>query len=260
MKRVTQMITKQGGAVCMLLLMALCAPLLEAQSPDQLFTTANNAYKEKNYEVAIEAYQKLDKQGYHQAAIYYNLGDAYYKTNQIGQAILYFEKAQKLAPADEDIRYNLKLANLKVVDKITPVPQLAIVTGWEHFTHTYSSTGWSYFSVAAVWLALICFTLYLFVDSFRRIGFFTGSFMLLLAFFFFYLSYGQSKAEYDSDQAILTTANAYVKSAPDAGGTDLFIIHEGIKLSVLDKVGEWAKVRLADGKVGWIQHTTYTLI
>ena len=192
--------------------------------------------------------------------MYYNLGDAYYKTNQVGLAILNFEKAQKLAPADEDIRFNLKMANLKTTDRINAVPQLAIVTGWERFVQHYDAKGWSYFSIGSVWLALICFSLYLFVDRLRRAGFYSGAALLILSGFFFYLSHPQSRAEFDSDQAILTAANAYVKSAPDASGTDLFILHEGTKLNVLDQVGEWAKVRLADGKVGWVEHSAYTLI
>ena len=238
----------------------LVSIVLYSQSPTQLFSTANQVYKDKNYEQAITAYQKLLSQGYQTAEIYYNLGNAYYKTNQIGQAILYYEKAQKIAPDDEDIRYNLKLANLKTADRIAPVPQLALVLDWQHFVQAHSSRVWAWVSVAMVWLSLLCFVVYLLVISLRRTGFYTGLFTLTLAGFFAFLAYTQYQAEYNSDQAILTIANAYVKSAPDLSGTDLFIIHEGAKVQLLDRVGDWGKVRLADGKVGWLQHNTYSLI
>lgn len=231
-----------------------------AQSPAQLFDIANNAYKSKNYDLSITAYQQLIDKNYKTPEIYYNLGNSYYKKDQIGLAILYYEKAHKLAPADDDIRYNLKLANLKTVDRLGTVPQLSIIEKWDHFTSSRSSRSWAIISIVFVWLALIGFAVFLFISSYRRTGFYTGLALLFFAAFFAYLSYGQTQAEYGTDQAILTAANAYIKSAPDASGTDLFMIHEGIKLNILDKVGDWSKVRIADGKVGWIQHNTYSVI
>ena len=241
-------------------LFTFCVCFAYAQSPTQLFDIANAAYKNKNYDLSVEAYQKLIGQGYKSAEVYYNLGNSYYKNNQIGLSVLNYEKAHKLAPSDEDIRYNLKLANLKTVDRINPVPLLTVVEKWDHFITSQSSHSWAIVSIAFVWLALISFSIYLFVSSFRRAGFYLGLFLLCSAGFFAWLSYAQTQAEFGANQAILTTANAYVKSAPDASGTDLFMVHEGIKMNILDKVGDWSKVRLADGKVGWIQHSSYTVI
>jgi tetratricopeptide (TPR) repeat protein len=231
-----------------------------AQASDRLYTIGADAYKAKNYPQAIESYQKLISDGYRSAAVYYNLGNAYYKTDQISLAILSYERALRLAPADEDIRYNLKLANLKTVDRITPIPQLYLVTKYQSFASSRSSRTWAIYSVVAVWLALIAFSLYLFIAGIRRVGFFSGSLLLLFALFFSYLSYAQRQAEFGDGQAILITANTYIKSAPDTSGTDLFMIHEGVKLNILDKVGEWSKVRLADGKVGWVEQRTFTVI
>jgi tetratricopeptide (TPR) repeat protein len=231
-----------------------------AQSPVQLFEAANTAYKNKNYDLSIEAYNKLLEQGYKTSEVYYNLGNAYYKKEQIGLAVLNFEKAYKLAPSDEDIRYNLKLANLKTIDRLSPVPQLSIVEKWDHFIASLSSQGWAIVSIVFVWLALMGFAVYLFVTSWRRTGFYTGLVLLVFAAFFGSLSYTQTRSEYGADQAILTSTSTYIKSAPDASGTDLFMVHEGIKMSILDKVGDWTKVRLADGKVGWVQRTNYTVI
>lgn len=231
-----------------------------AQSATQLFEAANTAYKNKNYDLSIEAYNKLIEQGYKTSEVYYNLGNAYYKKEQIGLAVLNFEKAHKLAPSDEDIRYNLKLANLKTVDRLSAVPQLSVVEKWDHFISSQSAQAWAITSIAFVWLALIGFAIYLFSPGWRRTGFYTGLVLLIFALFFGSLSYAQTHSEYGADQAILTATNAYIKSAPDTSGTDLFMVHEGIKMNILDKVGDWSKVRLADGKVGWILHTSYSVI
>lgn len=233
---------------------------LHAESPTGLFTIGTDAYKAKNYQQAIDAYQKLISEGYRSADIYYNLGNAYYKTNQISLAILNYERAHRLAPSDEDIHFNLKLANLKTVDRIIPVPQLSIVSKWQNLITSQCSRTWAVFSLVSVWLALVAFALYLFVGSIRRAGFYSGAVLLFFALFFFYLSYTQNQSEYGAGQAILTAANAYIKSAPDASGTDLFMVHEGVKLNILDRVGEWSKVRLADGKVGWVEQSTFSII
>jgi tetratricopeptide (TPR) repeat protein len=246
-------------------LLVSCCLLLTAyssfgQSPAKLFELANDSYKAKNYKQSIEAYQKLLGDGYRNSSIYYNLGNAYYKTDQTSQAILNYERALKLAPSDEDIRFNLKLANLKTVDKITPVPQLYLVSKWQNFAGSKSSKSWGIYSICAVWLGFMAFAAYLFIDSVRRPSFFTGVTLLFLALFFFSLSYRQHQVEYGANEAILTAADTYIKSAPDASSTDLFMIHEGIKLDLLDKVGDWSKVRLADGKIGWVEQNNYTVI
>ena len=231
-----------------------------AQSPDQLLSTANSMYKDKKYDIAIEAYQKLISQGYKTTEVYYNLANAYYKTDQFSSAILFYERALRLSPSDEDSRFNLKLANQKIIDRITPVQQFFVISGWQKFVTSRSSRSWGVISVILVWLSFIAFALYLFVDSIKRTGFYSGLILLLFSSFFFYLAYSECHIESGTDEAILTATNTYVKSAPDAAGTDLFIIHEGIKMDILDRVGAWSKIRLADGKVGWVEQKNYTVI
>ena len=233
---------------------------VQAQSPEKLYAIGADAYKAKNYQQAIDAYQKLIADGYRSASVYYNLGNAYYKVDNISQAILAYERSLRLNPSDDDTRFNLKLANLKTVDRIIPVPQLYIVAKWNALVSSRSSRSWAIFSVMAMWLALIAFALYLFIGSIRRAGFYTGMALVFFSLFFFYLSYSQNQSESGAGQAILSAPNAYIKSAPDASSTDLFMIHEGTKLNIMDKVGTWSKVRLADGKVGWIEQGTFTVI
>jgi tetratricopeptide (TPR) repeat protein len=246
--------------LCVIICSLFFALPLHAESAGRLYEIGTDAYKAKNYQQAIGAYQKLISDGYRNAAVYYNLGNSFYKTDQISLAILNYERALRLAPSDEDTRFNLKLANLKTVDRISAVPQLYIVSKWQNFVSIQSSKSWAIFSVACVWLALVAFALYLFMSNIRRLGFFSGIVLLFFALLFSCLSYTQSQAESGAGQAILTAANTYIKSAPDTSSTDLFMIHEGIKLNILDRVGNWSKVRLADGKVGWVEHGTFSVI
>jgi tetratricopeptide (TPR) repeat protein len=229
------------------------------QSPQETYKAANAIYKGGNFEQAASAYEKILSQGYRTAEVYYNLGNCYYKLNKIGKAILSFQRAQKLAPNDEDVKHNLKIAQLRSLDRVQPVPQLAITTGWNSFTMSQSARGWGYFAVAFMWLALIVFAIYLLIS---RKGFvmFLGSLLLILSFSSFALGYVQSNEEENSDKAILLVESVNVKSAPDSHGTELFTIHEGIKFELCDRVGNWNKIRLADGKVGWVENGLFEKI
>jgi tetratricopeptide (TPR) repeat protein len=226
--------------------------MVNGQPATELYKQATNQYKAGNFEQAASSYEKILSQGYRTAEVYYNLGNCYYKLNNMGRAILNFERAHKLAPEDEDIIHNLKIAQLRTVDKVQPVPQLAITTAWNNFTTSQSSRGWGYLAVGLMWLSLVAFAIYLLVSR-KGVVMFLGSLFLILSLSSFGLGHLRCNAEENSDQAILLVENVNVKSAPDTNGTDLFTIHEGIKFELCDRVGDWNKIRLADGKVGWIE-------
>ena len=230
-----------------------------SQSPSQIYTSANALYKSNQFEQSAAAYEKILMQGYRTPEVYYNLGNSYFKLHKTGKAILNFERAHKLSPEDEDITHNLKLAQLKAVDKLIPVPQLGIITSWNNLLLSQSSKGWGIFALVFVWLTLLVFAVYLFIAK-KGFVLFLGSLFLLLSVASVSLAFKQSSAEENSDAAILLVENVNVKSAPDANGTDLFAIHEGIKLQILDAVGSWTKIRLADGKVGWIEKNLFEKI
>jgi len=244
--------------VTFLLVLCLTSDVF-AQSPSQIYTSANALYKNNQFEQAASAYEKILMQGYRTPEVYYNLGNSYFKMHNTGKTILNFERAHKLAPEDEDIAHNLKLAQLKAVDKLIPVPQLGIVTSWNNLLTSQSSKGWGIFGLAFVWVALIVFAVYLLIVR-KSLVLFLSLTLLLLSFVSLSLALKQSSAEENSDSAILIVENVNVKSAPDANGTDLFTIHEGLKLELCDQVGNWAKVRLADGKVGWIEKNLFEKI
>ncbi len=227
-----------------------------SQQPSQLYASANALYKNNQFEEAAVAYEKILMQGYRTPEVYYNLGNSYFKLHNTGKSVLNFERAHKLAPEDEDIAHNLKLAQLKAVDKLIPVPQLGIVTSWNNLLTSQSSKGWGIFALAFLWASLVLFVLYYFLLKSKWL-FALCSLLFVFSVASVSLAFKQSQAEENSDTAILLVENVNVKSAPDANGTDLFTIHEGIKFQILDHVGNWNKIRLADGKVGWIEKNLF---
>jgi len=230
-----------------------------SQSPDELYKSAAQLYKTNQFDQAAADYEKILRQGYKTAEVYYNLGNCYYKLNNLNKAIVNYERALKLAPQDEDILHNLAVANTRVVDKIQPVPALAILNVWNNVVSVKSSYGWAWCAVAFIWLALLVFAVYIFIAK-GRFSFSIGVIFLVISMTFIALAARQSDKEQQSDAAILMVSNSFVKSAPDVNGNDLFMLHEGVKFQILDRVGEWSKIRLADGKVGWIERGNYEKI
>lgn len=235
---------------------ALCLFLNTAiASPEILFNQANQLYKDKNYEGAITLYDSIAKSDYVSAELFFNLGNAHFKIGHLAPAILNYERAKKLNPSDEDIDFNLKLANLRVVDRVEPVPELFFVKWTKNLVIGHSSDGWAKLAVILIWVTFVFGALFLFVNRgiIMRIAFFAALLTLLLSLAATGLSYSQYNYQRTSRSAILFSKNAYVKSAPDLQSTDLFILREGIKVTLLETEGEWQKIQLADGKVGWMK-------
>ena len=230
-----------------------------SQPPTELFKSASQLYKSNQFDQAAVAYEKIISQGYKSSDVYYNLGNCYYKLNNLSKTIINYERALKLAPQDEDIQHNLKIANARVVDKIVPVPQLGFIIWWNNLVSLKTSKGWGTLALGLIWTSLIFFALYIFIGV-RNITLTAGCILLFLSLSSFGFALKQSEKEQNPDTAILTIASTYVKSAPDIGGNDLFMLHEGIKFQVLDRVGEWNKIRLADGKVGWVEKGSFEKI
>lgn len=230
-----------------------------AETPQDIYKSAGELYKNKQYDKAAAAYEKIVSSGYKNASVYYNLGNCYYKLNNTGKAILYYERAKQLAPDDEEINHNLKIANFKVADKLQPVPQLGIITWWSSFTNRYTSGGWGLFAVVFLWLALMGIAIYLFIYSGKIASYAVGLFVLL-SLSFMLLAFKQSNIEQNGAEAVLLSAQVDAKSAPDAGSTNMFVIHQGIKFQLMDRVGVWYKIRLSDGKTGWVERNTFEKI
>lgn len=242
----------------LLLLILVIPAALFGTTVEQLFNKANDAYANKKYADAINIYEQVIDSGYVSAELYYNLGSAYYKTDNISFAILNFERADKLSD-DEDIDHNLAVARLKTIDKVTPVEQIFIVDWLDAIRDNQNSAGWSYWTIIFIWIVFAFFALLIFSrsTSIKKISFLGIVTSLMLFSVSFYFAYSTNEREYVKQFAILTSPSAYVKSSPDDKSQDLFILHEGVKLEVLDRVGDWNKIRLDNGEVGWIDKSSF---
>ncbi len=223
------------------------------------FDKAGALYKSGQYKEAAEQYEKMIAQSGADAAVYYNLGNCYFKLSMLGKSILCYERAQRIAPEDEDILHNLKLAQLKTIDRVQSVPQLGLVSAWKKFVTSQSSSGWGIYALAAVWLAILLAGIYLFLMSNKFLK--TIAYTLTLAsFLLLSLAFIRHNGEENSSEGILLAESLNIKSAPDDNAGNIFILHEGVKFQLLDKVATWHKIRLADGKVGWLQQDTFERI
>jgi tetratricopeptide (TPR) repeat protein len=238
------------------LVIFLCSFNAFASEPQADFQKANEYYKKGDYENAIKTYEQLLKEsGNPPAEVYYNLGNCYYKTGNTAKSILNYERAVKLNPDDEDANFNLRIANLKVADRIEALPEIFYMRWMSSIMAWLPLQAWTKIFIACFWLFFASAAWYvLAVSSFaKRMSFaFIFLFMVLsvCTFAFTRQSHVQEKK---NKSAIIISASVYVKSSPDEKGNDLFILHEGTKVNVQDELGEWKKIRIANGTVGWMK-------
>ncbi len=223
---------------------------------------ADSAYMREDYQQAASLYEKLLQQGV-SASIYYNLGNAYYRMENMPKAILNYERALVLSPGDKDIRFNLQMARSKTVDRITPESEMFFVTWYRSVVSQASADGWAVTAVVALVVAIALALLYLFAGRIwlRKVGFF-GSLLLMVLFIAANVFAWQQKQRVVSRSgAIIMSSAATVKSTPSKGGTDLFILHEGTKVTIIDNsMSGWAEVSVADGREGWIEKSAISVI
>lgn len=239
----------------MLIILMLAGSLSYSQEASIQFEQANQFYRAGQYEQAVQMYEQVTKNGFQSSELYYNLGNSYFKVNNIPASILNFERARKISPNDDDIDYNLRLANLRVIDKIEPIPRLFFLNWWNSFVNLFSSDGWSYLGIFSLWgtLGAAASILVLRKYAFQRLLFGLTVLLLIVSALSLTCMFQRNQIETREDFGILFTQAVPVKSAPDNQSTDLFMLHEGVKVEFLDSVGEWRKIRLADGKVGWLR-------
>ncbi|MGC9375592.1 MAG: tetratricopeptide repeat protein [Bacteroidales bacterium] len=242
------------NAIFILLLLTFVSAHAENQHNEWL-DSANQAYTNGDYAQAINQYEMILEHGYESAALYYNLGNAYYKQNIIDQAILNYERALLLKPHDEDIKYNLEMANRLTVDRIEKLPEFFLDVWIKNCMNWFSSNYWAIISISAFVLALIFISIYLYTRKYgvKKFSFWLGLIFILFAIFALISASQQKKKITVKDTAIVMSPSVTVKSSPDVSGTDLFVIHEGTKVWLQDKVGDWKEIKLSDGSKGWLK-------
>jgi len=214
----------------------------------------NVYYKNNQYQLAIDEYDKLIKQGYEGTSLYYNLGNAHYRLGKIGYAILYYEKALKLSPNDEDVKHNLKVARINIKDKVETLPTFFIFNIWESVLASLSVSGWTVFVYIVFILLLLCFIAYFFsrTSTQQRVSFFSGVGVFAVLILVIILLAVKMNKEFIIKDGIIVSNVVTVKSSLDNSSKDEFIVHEGLEVRLEDKVDNWVKIRLDDGKLGWI--------
>ena len=216
---------------------------------------ADSAYVHGEYQKAIDGYEALLKKGV-SADLYYNLGNAYYRTENITRAVLNYERALLLSPSNPDIRFNLQMARSKTIDKIVPEQEMFFITWYHSLINLASVDGWAMIALFCLGLAIILALVYLFSNQIwlRKVGFF-GAFLMIIIFVCSNIfAYQQKSQLVNCTGAIITESAVTVKSTPAKNGIELFILHEGTKVTIIDNsMKDWKEIRLADGKEGWIE-------
>lgn len=225
-----------------------------AQDAQNLMDTANNAYNEGLYDSALNVYHVIESKNLESAELYYNIGNTYFKNNNLPSSILYYEKAKKLSPNDDDIAYNLGIANSMIADKIETVPILFYQHWWNYFYNLFDADTWTIISIIA-WIILLTF-IGVFVltksPSTKKLSFYLGLLFLFLTVGTFGLASQKYYFTREHKEAIIFTPTITVKSSPTLNAVDLFVVHEGTKIRILDQLQNWVKIKIPDGSVGWL--------
>jgi tetratricopeptide (TPR) repeat protein len=222
-----------------------------ATEPTDLFAQANRAYSDRQYEQAVQLYDSILAQGLVSAEVYYNLGNAHYKLNHIAEALLNYERALRLEPDHDDADFNRRLANLKVVDNVEPQPEFVLARWWSELIEGRSPAQWGYWAMGLLWGVVVAVAVLFFVPrpQVRRVAFVGGLVMGLLSVGCLGLGLLRYQHSQNNQYGLIMTPNAYVKNAP-GGETDLLILHEGVKVKILDQVDGWTRVGLDGASIG----------
>lgn len=221
----------------------------------KIIAIADTAYVHENYDIAIENYEKIVKNNYESLHVYFNMGNSYFKKGDIARAILNFERAKLLAPNDEDIQFNLNIAKTQTVDKIEVLPDFFLVSWYKNYYNLMSYKTWGFFSLLSFVLGLTFLGLYFFAKekALKKGYFLAAGFVFIISLASYLPSRSQLNQIRNHNSAIVTALSVTVKSAPDESGTDIFPLHEGAKVFIIDELNDWQKIKLTDGKVGWLK-------
>lgn len=256
------------------LLGLFCALSVSAQEPDTLtsktltqaelepsytaegaWSAANEAYIAGDFARAEELYEQIVADNKHSLKLYFNLANACFKQNKLGRAILYYKRAQRLSPSDDDVRHNLAIAESQTKDRIESVPEFFLKSWLRSLRNMLSCHTWTIISLCL--LGLVLTLALLFVLSQRLVvrktafyGLFVTAILFIAATWF---AAAERRTLLDREEAVVMSSAAPVKSSPDRSATDIFVLHEGTTLRVVETLDEWCEVVIADGKKGWIE-------
>lgn len=239
-----------------LVLVSLCCLMMQlnGQTPRERMRAANDAFQSKQYQAAADEYETLRQEGFTSAVLHYNLGNSYYRLGELAPAILNYERALLLRPHDRDTRHNLEVVRAQLQDKLEVLPAFFLLRWWRGLAFTFSATAWSIIGLFFLWLGIGGLVMWLFAGERRQKvrGFVAGLIFLTLCLAPFALALSRINMQEHSQTAILMAPEMVLRSAPDPESAEVLIIHEGLKVELLDQIADWYKVRLQNGEEGWL--------
>ncbi len=244
-------------------LLILTAPGFYAQDlHEEKYLRGVDLYTAENYREALNEWLDIYNTGYRSASLNYNIGNAYFKLENIPGAVLFYERARLMKPGDDNINYNLQIARSMVVDKFEEIPELFFIKWFDFVALSLPVNSWAWVSLISFIIFLVFLSVYIYSSKYnlKVAGFWTALVFLILTLVSLSLSYRNKSLVYDNRKAIIFTPVVNGKSSPDPGGTDLFVLHEGSKVTVEDKVGGWYEIKLSDGNKGWIPSESLEVI
>ncbi len=228
---------------------------LVSVASNDLLQRAEKAYDSKKYTEAIDAYEKLVDQGYKSYQLYFNLGNAYYRNNELGKAIYYYELSRKIEPNDEDTRINLAIASAKTIDKIDAKENFFISAMKTNVLSSFSTGTWAWFTIIALFGGAIGF--FVFINSriliLKRVALAVAALLVLSFVLCYFLGYSAVKAKYENKFAVVLVREIRIMNEPTAMAKTKFTLHEGTKIRVIEKNGDWLLIKLDNGNEGWVK-------
>ena len=247
------------AALCTIL---LSQPLLSQTSQiDDLWAKAEQQYKAQQYEDATESYRQLLNYGI-SAPLYYNYANALLKSGHIGESILNYERALRLAPNNDNIRFNLDFANNLKTDQIDPIQPFFMSQWITSLEKVLTTNEWAYTAIISFIVTLILVMVYLFgkITWLRKTAFFTALAALIISVCSLSYSLSSKQHALERNEAIVMAGSVSVKSSPDESGTEVFVLHEGTKVTIRTSITGWHEIRIADGNIGWLETTAIEVI
>lgn len=246
------------------LLCAFCIFIFSSsvKASDAQFEQANQAYEKANYAFAIEQYENILAEGKYAPEIYYNLGNAYFKTGKLGKAILQYERTLRLNPDDATTQKNLSIAQVRIENLVQPLPPFFLARWWRGLRDSLSSSAWGGLVVLLLWLSLGGLAIWLLAKQrgYKKRGFLAGLVGLGLFLLTLLLAGQRMATENNSGHAIILQKEISLRDGADEDSPEIILLHEGTKIQLLDNIGDWHKVRLANGEQGWLPDGVFEVI
>lgn len=235
----------------------ILTPKIIAADAQQVFQEANQAYTAGNFSLAVEKYEAILKENAFSKELYYNLGNSYFRLNQIGKAVLNFERALRLAPSDRDIQHNLDFARGRIIEDIEPISQFFLLSWWNALRDNLSADSWSFLTLLLLWLGIAGVIVWLLGRErhLKKQGFVGAGILIPLSILFYFLASDAHNEIVKSRYAIIVAPKIPLLPSPDANTVATIQLHEGIKVEILDKMTHFYKVRLPNGEEGWMDET-----